>query len=54
MLIWLFNRYLLTAIVIMMPLFWLIPFFNKRRLTLQDYLSGTCVKHTPNEPILTP
>jgi uncharacterized RDD family membrane protein YckC len=54
LLIWLFNRYLLTAIVIIMPLFWLVPFFNKRRLTLQDYLSGTCVKHTPNEPILTP
>lgn len=51
LLIWLVNRYLLTAIVIIIPLFWLVPFLNKRRLTLQDLLSGTCIKYTPNEPL---
>lgn len=44
MILWLINRYLLTFFVILIPLLWLFPFLNKRRKTLQDYLSGTCIK----------
>jgi uncharacterized RDD family membrane protein YckC len=42
------NRYLFTSIAIMLiiPLF--IPYFNKQRRTLQDLMSGTCIKKTPN------
>lgn len=43
MIIWLINRYLITFFVILFPLFWIIPFTNKKRKTLQDYLSGTCM-----------
>jgi uncharacterized RDD family membrane protein YckC len=51
MIIWLINRYLLTFFVIFMPILWLIPFFNKKRKTLQDFLSGTCVTSKPNEQL---
>lgn len=45
----LFNRYLFmtVSLLLILPLF--IPYFNKNRRTLWDYLSGTCVKIAPNE-----
>ena len=52
MLLWLINRYLFTFFVILIPILWLVPFFNKKRKTLQDYLSGTCMKIKSNEPSL--
>lgn len=45
----LFNRYIFMtlSIILVIPLF--VPYLNKKRKTLWDYLSGTCVKNTPNE-----
>ena len=50
-LIWIISRYFITTIVVMLPILWLVPYFNKKRLTLQDLLSQTCIKYTPNESI---
>jgi uncharacterized RDD family membrane protein YckC len=49
MLIWLINRYFFTLIAIFTPILWAIPYFNKKKKTFQDYLSGTCIKLHPNE-----
>ena len=45
----LFARYFFTFIAIFIPILWLIPYFNKKKKTFQDYLSGTCIKTTSNE-----
>lgn len=47
----LFNRYIFMtlSIFLVLPLF--IPYLNRRRLTLWDLLSGTCLKHKPDELI---
>jgi uncharacterized RDD family membrane protein YckC len=52
MLLWLINRYLFTFFVILLPILWFVPFLNKKRKTLQDYLSGTCIKTKPNDSVL--
>lgn len=44
LLLWLINRYLLTLVAILFPIFLFIPFFNKKKKTFQDYLSGTCIQ----------
>ena len=43
------NRYLFTTFSLMfiLPLF--VPYLNKKRKTLQDIVSNTCIKNTPNE-----
>jgi uncharacterized RDD family membrane protein YckC len=45
----LLNRYLFMtlSLLLILPLF--VPYLNKNRRTLWDYLSGTCVKVAPNE-----
>ena len=45
----LINRYVHTTICIalIIPLF--LPFFNKRKRTLQDIMSGTCIKQLSTE-----
>jgi len=45
----LFSRYIFMtlSLLFILPLF--VPYFNKNRRTLWDYLSGTCVKIAPNE-----
>ena len=47
----LINRYMFTTIslVLVLPLF--IPYLNKKKKTLQDILSHTCVKNTPNDTV---
>jgi len=49
MVVFLFIRYFATFIGILTPILWLVPYFNKKKKTFQDYLSGTCIKITPNE-----
>ncbi len=43
------NRYLFTtlSLILILPLF--VPYLNKKRKTLQDIVSNTCIKNTPNE-----
>jgi uncharacterized RDD family membrane protein YckC len=47
----LINRYVFTTLSILtiLPLF--IPFFNKNKKTLQDIVSNTYIKNSPNEII---
>ena len=42
------NRYVFTFFTIMIPALWLVPFLNKKKKTLQDFISGTCMKHHPS------
>jgi len=47
----LINRYIFTTLgFIIFPLL-LTPYLNKKKKTIQDLLSGTCIKITPNETI---
>jgi len=47
----LINRYIFTTLsmVFILPMF--VPYFNKKRKTLQDILSGTCITNRPNDTI---
>jgi len=47
----LINRYIFTtlAMILVLPLF--IPYLNKKKKTIQDLLSNTCIKNTPNEEL---
>ena len=47
----LINRYMFTTISIALILPMVIPYFNKNKKTLQDILSHTCIKNTPNKTI---
>jgi uncharacterized RDD family membrane protein YckC len=43
------NRYIFTIVSIIFIFTMLIPFFNKSKKTLQDYISGTIIKDFPNK-----
>jgi uncharacterized RDD family membrane protein YckC len=47
----LINRYIFTTLGMILILPMLVPYFNKKKKTIQDILSGTCVKITPNEEL---
>jgi len=42
------NRYIFTTISIAFIFTMFIPFFNKSRRTLQDFISGTIIQEIPN------
>lgn len=47
----LINRYVFTtlSIALILPIF--LPYISKEKKTLQDIVSNTCIKNTPNENI---
>ena len=47
----LINRYIFTtlAMILILPLF--VPYLNKQKKTIQDIITNTCIKNTPNETI---
>jgi len=42
------NRYIFTTLSIVFIFTMFIPFFNKSRRTLQDFISGTIIQEIPN------
>ena len=45
------SRYIFMTISILLILPLFVPYLNKRRRTLWDILSGTCVKNLPNDTL---
>lgn len=45
------TRYMFITISILLILPLFVPYLNKRRRTLWDILSGTCVKNLPNDTL---
>ena len=45
----LINRYIFTtiAMILILPLF--VPFLTKNKKTIQDIITNTCIKNTPND-----